>query len=89
MHNINYIDKFNNNFISKLNIIINDNNIYSKFENLIYIYNKINSDGKVLNICYKEKIKKYKNELKELKTKYENIIIYLYINNYIIHLLKN
>ena len=74
LHNINYINKFNNNFINKLNIIINDNNIYSKFENLIYIYNKINSDDKVLNISYKEKIKKYKNEIKELKAKYENDI---------------
>ena len=42
LQNINHIQSFNNNFITKLNDIIENKNINSKFETILEMWNKIN-----------------------------------------------
>ena len=65
LQNINTINNYNNNIINELNNIINDDNIYSKFSNIMNIYYKI-----YLNKKYKsyDEIKLYyENRINEIK----------------------
>ena len=81
LQNINYMSKYNDGLINELDIIIDDDNIYSKFEKIINIYNQIYlnknepppSNEEKIKLKYEDIIKNITNEFNLLKTKYEKV----------------
>ena len=79
LQNINDIEDFNKNLINDINIIINQNNMYSKFSKIMTIYDKMkNRDCKENEINIQMEIEKkqikLQKEIEEKEKEKEEII---------------
>ena len=75
LQNIKDMDRYNKDFIYELNNIIQENNIYSKLEKLLNLYNKMNLNKTELNniISYEERIKNLEAKIKEIQSQNNQI----------------